>query len=191
MWDVWLLNLRSHSGISAVKTNLEPIMSVNVSAVKLVSLQGFFSCANRGTLLFPMATVNMEVMGDGWLIRLKTGVKMKSDNLQNGCICCMNLNDWKRQVYSGNRFFHSSLVVSIHEESLTAIMLTDFSLLQITVPSCTKTSLVKWYLVWSFYTQTDKMIICMVLLAAAHSFDVLKLHLRELQCADLFIAVFC
>lgn len=32
----------SHAEKSAVKANLEPIISVNVSAVKLVSLQGFF-----------------------------------------------------------------------------------------------------------------------------------------------------
>lgn len=61
----------SHSEKSAVKANLEPIISVNVSAVKLVSLQGFlffFSGSNRGSSLVLMATVNTEVMGDcGWV----------------------------------------------------------------------------------------------------------------------------
>lgn len=56
----------SHSEKSAVKGNFKSIMSVNVCAVELISLQHvFFSCSHRGTLLVLVATVSMEATGDG------------------------------------------------------------------------------------------------------------------------------
>ena len=63
-----------------MKANFEPIMSVNVSAVKLVSLQAFFLMLEQRHLVGSHG--NCLHGGDGgWVtvIRLKTGVKMKSD----------------------------------------------------------------------------------------------------------------